>query len=123
MTNTRALVRDPNNKVIAGVCSGVANYFGWDPTVVRVLFALSLLFGGSGFFAYIVLWIVMPEGVAYQPPMYPQGTEYVFEEQVYQAPTPPYDPNQQYGGGQQYGQGYRQPPEGAAWEQQPDQRS
>lgn len=120
MTYTRALVRDPNNKMIAGVCSGIANYFGWDPTVVRVLFAISLLFGGSGFFVYIVLWIVMPEGVAYIPPLPPQGTEYVFEEQVYQSPAaPPYDPNQQYGQGytQQYGQEYGQPQEGSAWGQ------
>lgn len=69
----KKLVRDPNNKMIAGVCSGIAEYFGWDPTWVRAAFGVSLLFGGTGFFIYIVLWIVMPEGPIYPAP--PQWTD------------------------------------------------
>lgn len=110
MSPIHALTRDPNNKVIAGVCSGIANYFGWDPTVVRAVFAISLLFGGSGFFVYLVLWLVMPEGPAIQP-----VEEFVFEEQVYPAPT---------NFGQPYPQPYSQP--GDAYNQaypQPDNTS
>ena len=58
----RRLERDPNNKIIAGVAAGVANYFGLDPTLVRVLWALTLLIGGLGLIVYIIMWIVMPMG-------------------------------------------------------------
>ncbi len=46
--------------MIAGVCAGVADYFGWSRTLVRVLF---VVFGlvGAGELAYIILWIVMPK--------------------------------------------------------------
>jgi phage shock protein C len=49
------------NKKIAGVCSGIADYFGWDPTVVRLAWIVFLLVGGSGILAYIIAMIVMPE--------------------------------------------------------------
>ena len=51
------LTRSQNNRFIAGVCGGIAEYFGWDATLVRLIF---LLFGGSGTLAYIVLAIVVP---------------------------------------------------------------
>lgn len=47
-----------NNKMIAGVCSGLGTYFGIDPILVRIFFALSLLVNGMGLFAYILIWIV-----------------------------------------------------------------
>ena len=49
------------DKKIAGVCSGIAEYFGWDPTVVRLAWVAFLLVGGSGVIAYIIAMIVMPE--------------------------------------------------------------
>jgi phage shock protein PspC (stress-responsive transcriptional regulator) len=54
--------RNSNDKIIGGVCSGIAHYLKIDPTVVRVLFAL-ISFGGfgAGILIYIVLWIVLPE--------------------------------------------------------------
>ena len=49
------------DKKIAGVCGGIAEYFGVDSLLVRILFVV-LLFGGSlGFWAYILLWILAPE--------------------------------------------------------------
>ena len=52
-----------SNKVIGGVCGGIANYFGWDPGIVRILYlvfsVLSAAFPGT--FVYIILWIVIPE--------------------------------------------------------------
>ncbi len=58
----RRLERNPDDKVIAGVASGVADFFGLDPTVVRVVWALTILLGGLGVIVYIILWIVVPEG-------------------------------------------------------------
>lgn len=49
------------DKKIAGVCSGIAEYFGWDPTVVRMAWIVFLLVGGSGVLAYIIAMIVMHE--------------------------------------------------------------
>jgi len=49
------------NKKIAGVCSGIAEYFGWDPTVVRLAWVIFMLAGGSGILAYIIAMVVMPE--------------------------------------------------------------
>ena len=53
--------RDNDNKVLGGVCSGLAAYFGVDITVIRLLFVLSVLLFGSGLLAYIILWIVAPK--------------------------------------------------------------
>jgi phage shock protein C len=57
----KRLMRDMQNKKIAGVCSGVAEYLGVDITLMRVLWAAMFLIGGVGLLAYIVLWIVMPK--------------------------------------------------------------
>lgn len=58
---SKRLYRDANDKFIGGVCSGIAAYLNIDATIVRILFAI-ITFGGFGFgfFAYIVLWIVLP---------------------------------------------------------------
>lgn len=45
----------------AGVCAGLADYFDIDPTLVRALWILFTLLGGSGVLAYIILWVIMPE--------------------------------------------------------------
>jgi phage shock protein PspC (stress-responsive transcriptional regulator) len=54
------LYRPRNGRMIAGVCAGIAYRFGWDPTLVRVIAALSILLPGPQVLAYIVLWILMP---------------------------------------------------------------
>lgn len=56
-----ALVRPREGKVIAGVCAGLANRFGWSPNAVRLLFVLSCLLPGPQILIYIALWIVMPK--------------------------------------------------------------
>ncbi len=58
------LTRSPHNKMIAGVCGGIADYLGWDPTLVRVGFVLlSILSSGfPGLLVYIILAFVLPEG-------------------------------------------------------------
>ncbi len=65
----KKLYRDESRKVIAGVCAGLADYFGVDVTLVRLLFVLTLIYHGGGTLAYIVLWIVMPKrmGILNEP--------------------------------------------------------
>jgi phage shock protein PspC (stress-responsive transcriptional regulator) len=55
-------LRRSNNRVIAGVCAGVAEWLGWDPTVVRVIWAVATFFsaGFPGGLLYVILWLVMP---------------------------------------------------------------
>ncbi len=56
------LTRSRSNRMLAGVCGGIAEYFGWDPTLVRVLYALLTIFTAfAGSIVYIILWIIMPE--------------------------------------------------------------
>ena len=59
----KGLQRSRRHRVLAGVCGGLADWLGWNPTLVRVLFVvvsiLSVAF--PGILAYIVLWILMPE--------------------------------------------------------------
>lgn len=63
LNKERRLYRDSDDILIAGVCSGIAAYFGIDPTVVRLLFVLLLFFHGIAFPIYIILWIVIPKAV------------------------------------------------------------
>lgn len=58
---SKKLYRSVREKMLGGVCGGLAEYFDIDPTIVRVLFVVSLLFGGAGIIAYIILWIIVPE--------------------------------------------------------------
>lgn len=49
-----------HDKIILGVCGGLAGHFGWDVTIVRILFAISIVLGiGSPVLIYLVLWVVM----------------------------------------------------------------
>ena len=57
---TNALVRPAHDRVIAGVCSGLARRFGMSAGLVRLLFVLSVLLPGPQVIAYLVLWIIMP---------------------------------------------------------------
>ena len=57
----KKLKRDTSDKMVAGVASGLANYFELDVTWVRIAFALATFFGGSGIWVYIILWIAVPE--------------------------------------------------------------
>ena len=57
------LFRHPSDKLVGGVCGGLADYLGWDPTLVRVLWVgATLTTGGGGFLAYLALWLLLPVG-------------------------------------------------------------
>ena len=60
MSQTR-LYRSVQGRVIGGVAGGLADYFDMDPTIVRLIFVLLVVFGGSGVLLYIILWIILPE--------------------------------------------------------------
>jgi phage shock protein PspC (stress-responsive transcriptional regulator) len=56
----KRLMRSSTDKKLGGVCAGVAQYFDMDVTLVRVLWLLVVLCGGTGILLYVVLWIVLP---------------------------------------------------------------
>jgi len=66
----RRLLRSSTDRRIAGVCGGLADYFDLDATLIRVIWVLLLLCGGTGLLAYIILWIVVPLAPS-APPMQP----------------------------------------------------
>jgi phage shock protein C len=63
MAETTRLSRSTSDRMLAGVCAGIAEHFGWDPTIVRVGFVLLSVISAAfpGLLVYIIMWIVMPE--------------------------------------------------------------
>ncbi len=62
-TDKRRLFRDPDDRILAGVCAGIANYFDIQVVWIRLAFALTFFFAGTGVLLYIILWIVVPKAV------------------------------------------------------------
>lgn len=64
MAEHKALTRSRKDRMIAGVCGGLAEWLGWDPTVVRVLYVVLSVCSAAfpGILVYILLWLIMPEG-------------------------------------------------------------
>lgn len=56
----KRLYRSRTESMIAGVCGGLAQYFGIDPTIMRLIFLLLFFLGGNGLLIYLILWIVVP---------------------------------------------------------------
>lgn len=62
MENNKKLTRSRKERMIAGVCGGLAEYLGWDPTLVRIVYVLATIFTAfAGVIIYLILWIIMPE--------------------------------------------------------------
>ncbi len=63
MPTNKRLVRSSSDRWIAGVCGGIAEYFGWDPAIVRLAYVLLSVCGVAfpGILVYIILWLVMPK--------------------------------------------------------------
>jgi phage shock protein PspC (stress-responsive transcriptional regulator) len=57
----QTLYRPRENRVIAGVCSGIARRFGLDPTIVRILFVASFFLPGPQILIYLAAWVLMPQ--------------------------------------------------------------
>src|SRR3712207_9175444 len=62
MERNKKLTRSRKERMIAGVCGGLAEYFGWDVSILRVVYVLATIFTAfAGTIVYIILWIVMPD--------------------------------------------------------------
>jgi phage shock protein C len=73
----KRLMRSSQDKRLGGVCAGVADYFDLDPTIVRVVWLLAVLFGGTGLLLYVVLWIVLPLAPSMPTVIVPSATPQV----------------------------------------------
>ncbi len=60
-TKARRLYRDTDDVRIAGVCSGLALYFGVDTALIRIIMLVALIVGSAGFWIYVILWIAVPK--------------------------------------------------------------
>ena len=60
----KRLYRSTTDRKVAGVCGGLGEYFGVDPTIIRIIWVALVLGAGTGIIAYIIFWIVVPEGSA-----------------------------------------------------------
>jgi phage shock protein PspC (stress-responsive transcriptional regulator) len=63
----RKLLRSSDDYIVAGVCGGLAEYFQIDSSLVRIIFILLILGCGSGFFVYIILWLIVPKSEGKEP--------------------------------------------------------
>lgn len=61
MSDVKKLYRNTRDKKIAGVCSGLADFFNVDVTILRILFLIALFCASCGFWIYLIIWIVAPE--------------------------------------------------------------
>jgi phage shock protein PspC (stress-responsive transcriptional regulator) len=57
----KRVYRSRTDRVLGGVCSGLGKYFGLDPVLLRVIWAIAFFIGGAGLLAYIIAWIIIPE--------------------------------------------------------------
>lgn len=74
----KQLRRDPNHKTLGGVCAGVANYFGIDVIIPRILFLVAFFAFGSGLLAYFVMWILIPEATPSEANEQPSNIKRLF---------------------------------------------
>ena len=61
MDPSEKLYRSRTDRQVAGVCGGLAEHFNLDPTLIRVLFVLLAVLGGSGVILYVAMWIIVPK--------------------------------------------------------------
>ncbi|MCO6452091.1 MAG: PspC domain-containing protein [Caldilineales bacterium] len=59
--NAKRLYRSRDERMLAGVCGGLGEYFSIDPTIIRLALLLLAIWGGGGILAYIIAWLVIPE--------------------------------------------------------------
>jgi phage shock protein PspC (stress-responsive transcriptional regulator) len=60
MAKMKRLYRSGNERVLGGVCGGIAEYFNIDPTIVRLLWILFIFAFGAGILLYLIAWLIMP---------------------------------------------------------------
>ncbi|MGP3778310.1 PspC domain-containing protein [Halanaerobium saccharolyticum] len=77
----KKLYRSRENRKVGGVCGGIAEYFGFDPTLVRLGAIVLIFIWGAGLLAYIVAWAIIPERPAHVDVDYDVSSEPVYEDQ------------------------------------------
>lgn len=60
MATTKRLMRSTKDRILGGVCGGIAEHYGWDPTLVRLGWVVLSLAWGVGILLYIIAWLIMP---------------------------------------------------------------
>lgn len=71
---SKVLYRPRNDRMVGGVCAGLANYIGMDVTLMRVIWVVgTIITGGAGLLAYLVTWIIMPDESRVAPADRPVG--------------------------------------------------
>ncbi|WP_125709570.1 PspC domain-containing protein [Lacticaseibacillus porcinae] len=63
----RKLRRSRTNSVMGGVCGGLGEFFGIDPVIFRIIFAVAFFVYGTGFGLYLILWLVIPQATRSEP--------------------------------------------------------
>ena len=77
--NYRKMYRDPDNRIIGGVCSGLSAYMNIDPVFLRIVAIVLTIFGGSGLVIYIIFWIILPEASSPTQKLEMRGESFTFE--------------------------------------------
>ena len=75
----RKMYRDPDNRIIGGVCSGLSAYMNIDPVFLRIIAIVLTIFGGSGLVIYIIFWIILPEANTPAQKLEMRGESITFE--------------------------------------------
>ena len=76
----KRLYRSLDDRMIAGVCGGLGEYFNIDPTIIRLLMAfLTILGGGTGILVYFIAWIIIPEETGVSSPATSEEAEKLLE--------------------------------------------
>jgi len=66
MAKVKRLYRSGKERMLGGVCGGIAEYLGTDPTIVRLAWVLLTFVGGAGVLAYLIAWLIIPRNPAHK---------------------------------------------------------
>ncbi len=80
--SNKQLVRSSNDRVIAGVAGGIAQYINLDPTIVRLIFILLCFTASGGVFLYVILWMIMPSDEMEPMPVDDVDEEIIIEKSM-----------------------------------------
>ncbi len=67
MAKNKVLYRSGKNRILGGVCGGLGEYFGVDPTIIRLVWAAMCLAWGTGILLYLIAWVIIPRNPRHRP--------------------------------------------------------
>ena len=80
MTHNKRLYRDPDNRVLGGVCGGLGWYFNADPILFRIIFIIIFLVFGTGLLVYLILWLITPQANSIAQKREMKGETFTFSD-------------------------------------------